>query len=409
MVWWMMAAQANPFLAGFSDSGADAPKPVDKALASQSRQGLQASCMYSPVDGFYQFSDNWMHVTGQLPEDSMEQNWLDCWHPQLRRVFRQAVADLFSPAPEDRTDAMSVEGDVMSGDGQWRTLELALSVVGYGGAQKLSVLVCDATEYRSAQKQIAMAKLESRALEHCRASFLANMSHELRTPLNAIMGFAQMLELQQIPDAACTKDYLKHIRLSGEELLLKISDLIEMANIEAGRGELHSEPHNLSDLVSAAIEMQSHHAFEKGVTLHKETSCPQLVAKVDRSRLLHCLTHLLAEAIDRSHIGGQVVVALEANQKEGITLSVEDFGGGMSQRRLQNIRNSLRLSQSYYQTDIEDVSIAMAVCREILDLHGGALSIDSLMGRGTIAAMQLPASCMVKAAAKTARKAKQYG
>ena len=232
------------------------------------------------------------------------------------------------------------------------------------------------------------------------------MSHELRTPLNAIMGFAQMLELQQIPDEASSRDYLKHIRLSGEELLLKISDLIEMANIEAGRGALHAEPLNLAELLSVAIEMQSHHAFEKGVTLHQEVNCPHLLATGDRSRLLHCLTHLLAEAIDRSHAGGQVSVSLNANKQEGISISVEDFGGGMSQRRLQNIRNSLRLMQSYYQTDIEDVSIAMAVCKEILDLHDGSLSIDSMLGRGTVATMQLPPSAIVSLTTKVKRKAK---
>lgn len=410
MVWWMWATQANPFLAGFSDgNSAPSKAAVDGAVQSLSKHGLQASCMWTPADGFYQFSDNWMQVTGQFAPDCMGEQWIESWHPQLQKQFMQALSDMFSAAPEDRTDCMVVEGDVMRGEGAWATLELAMMHCGHGGAQKLSLLVCDMTQQRNMQQQVMLSELQSKAVEHCRSSFLSNMSHELRTPLNAIMGFAQMLEMQQAVDEDSAKDYLKHIRLSGEELLTKISDLIELANIDAGQSALHPQPINVSEAVAIATEMQSHRAFSKRITLKQISDNPHLVIMADRSRLLHCITHLLADAIDQSQEGGQVHISYQAKPNQEVTICVEDFGGGMSQRRLQNVRSSLRRTKSYYQTDIEDISIGLSVCKEMIELHGGKLSIDSMIGRGTQFTLHLPASAVVSFSATVRRKSKQFG
>jgi signal transduction histidine kinase len=406
-MWWLWAAQMNPFLA--EEDQSTTSTPVDGAVESLSKHGLQACCAWSPVDGFYQFSENWAQVTGQLSDDCMGEKWPQSWHPAMKKMFEQAVADMFSAAPEDRTDSMVVEGDIMRGDGHWATLELAMIASGARGAQKLTLLVCDVSEQRNMQQQVALAELQSQAVEHCRSSFLSNMSHELRTPLNAIMGFAQMLEQQQITDTETAKDYLRHIRMSGEELLTKISDLIELASIDAGQSKLHEEPMNVSEAIDIAIEMQSHKAFEKKVALKQQTSRPHLVMMVDRSRLLYSLAHLLNGAIERSHAGGVVEVCYQAELAQGIEISVYDHGTGMTQRHLQNLRTSLQRLKSYYHTDIEDISIGLAVCKEAMEMHGGRLHIDSLVGRGTVAALQFPSERIVSLSAKVKRKSKQFG
>ncbi len=406
-MWWLWAAQMNPFLAGVGENNISAP--VDGAVESFSKHGLQACCAWTPVDGFYQFSENWAQVVGQLPEDCMGEEWVQSWHPSTKTMFEQAVADMFSAAPEDRTDSMVIEGDIMRGDGQWATLELAMVSSGSLGAQKLTLLVCDVSEQRQMQQQVALSELQSQAVEHCRSSFLSNMSHELRTPLNAIMGFAQMLEQQQISDEETAKEYLRHIRMSGEELLTKISDLIELANIDAGNAQLHEEPMNVSEAIDIAIEMQSHKAFEKKLTLKQQSSRPHLVMMVDRSRLLYSLAHLLGGAIERSHAGGVIEVSYMADVSQGVEISVCDYGTGMTQRHLQNLRTSLHRLKSYYHTDIEDISIGLAVCKESMEMHGGKLSIDSLVGRGTVAKLQFPAERIVSLSAKVKRKCKQFG
>ena len=406
-MWWLWASQMNPFLAGMGESNTSAP--VDGAVESLSKHGLQACCAWSPVDGFYQFSENWAQVAGQLPEDCMGEEWTHSWHPSTKKMFEQAVADMFSAAPEDRTDSMVIEGDIMRGDGQWATLELAMISSGSLSAQKLTLLICDVSEQREMKQQVALSELQNKAVEHCRSSFLSNMSHELRTPLNAIMGFAQMLEQQQIADEDTAKDYLRHIRMSGEELLTKISDLIELANIDAGSAQLHAEPMNVSEAIDIAIEMQSHKAFEKKVTLKQQSNRPHLVMMVDRSRLLHSLTHLLAGAIERSHAGGVIEVCYQAEASQGIEISVNDHGTGMTQRHLQNLRTSLQRLKSYYHTDIEDISIGLAVCKEVMEMHGGSLHLDSLVGRGTVAVLQFPAERIVSLSAKVKRKSKQFG
>lgn len=373
-------------------------------MSSLTKHGVQACCLWTKEDGFHQFSENWSLVTGQLPQDCLGEEWRNCWHPYTCTVFDQAVQDLFSAAPEDWTDSIVIEGDVVHGEGQWCTLQFSLIPTGYGANKKLTILISDVTEHREMRDQVKLAHRQTQVMRHCRASFLSNMSHQLRTPLNAILGFTQMLEKDQIPDLDKAKEYLSHIRTSGFDLLTKISDLLELANIDAGEGHIEDSPVNVSDLLEAVIEMRSHQAFEKDVTLHRDLKRPHLVARIDKPRIMHCLTHVLSEAIEHSQHGDMVTLSCHADPKQGLSIAIHDQNTAISQRRLQNIRNSLHRRESYYQTDIEDLSIGLAITKEIMEMHDGKLLIDSKMGRGTIFTLQFPPSRIVSLSARVKAK-----
>lgn len=406
MVWWLWMPQLNPLLA--DTEATVAKQSIDSAFASLSKHGVQACCMWTPSEGFHHFSDNWASVTGQLPQDCQGHQWREYWHDYTRTVFDQATQDLCSPDFEDLDDAIIVEGDVMHGEGHWTTLEFSMVPMGYGANQRLTLLITDVTERRAMEDQMRIAKRKSQALEHCRSSFLSNMSHELRTPLNAILGFAQMLESGDMEDEQAVRDYLRHIRHSGEDLLTKITDLIEIANIDAGDARVADEPLNASELVASAIEMQSHYAFEQEVTLHQDSNHPHLVIRADRARVLHCLSHLIANAIDHSQRGSIVTIGYHATPEKGVELSVHDHGLGIPSHRFQNIRNTLHRSDSYYHTDIDDIGIGLAICKENAELHGGRLAIDSIPGRGTVAILSLPAERIISLSAKVKSKARQF-
>lgn len=404
MVWWLWASQFNPYL---SVEGGNA-NALDKAFESLSKHGVQACCVWSPSDGFHQFSENWHHVCGQLPGECMGDGWRAHWHDYFDTVFDQAVQDLFSACPEDRTEIARIEGDVMHGSGQWQTLQMDLLPSGIGTQQKLTILVTDVTDQRKLRDQMRLAERQSKVLEHSRSSFLSNMSHELRTPLNGILGFAQLLEQGGAVDETTARDYLQHIRESGEELLRKISDLLELASIDCGATTLDEGVLNVRDSINSAIEMQSHAAFSKNIRVRVHTHQPHLVLRADRGRFNHCLTHLLANAIAHSAEQSEIHIRYEASMDQGFWISVEDSGVGITQRRLNNIRRTLEQDCSYYETDIENVGIGLSICKEMIELHGGSLAVDSLPGHGTIASMQLPAERIVSLSGKARIKSQQY-
>ncbi|GEM_PF-2221269 len=417
MVWWLMSAY-NPFMpfalgmAGVSDEQdkqitSSASAPAQAHMHSLAQHGLQACCVWSEGEGFHHFSDNWTKVTGQMPSDCMSNHWEESMHPDSRREFDLALADLFSPDPCETIDHVTIECQIARGDGYWSWQQLTLIPMPAHHQRSVSVLVCDITQQRQLQDTAAAALRESAHATQSRASFLSSMSHELRTPLNAILGFAQMLEGPAKMEPQQALEYLTYIRESGEDLLTKINDLIEISNIDAHCAKLHEEPLNLCDIIHASLEMSSHTAFARSVSIAQDIQVPQLVLQGDRAKLIHIINHLLTNAIRHSAIGESVHIRANASMRDGLFLSIQDKGCGIAPGQLRNIQQALQARQPYYSTDIGNVGLGLSIAKEFAELHGGRLTIESVAQHGTIVTMQLPPARILSLSARVKPKAKK--
>lgn len=414
MVWWLwnpMMGPMNPFLnmalpsAQGSASGEVLPRDHLSTLA---RHGTQACCMWTQDDGFYHFSDNWVQVTGLMPADCMGLGWSEAMHPDTIIEWNQAVHDLMSTDPCEQVPAITIECKIARGDGYWGWQQLTLVPVHMGHRQVISVLVGDLSEKKELEQTVASATRETELAQAGRASFLSNMSHELRTPLNAILGFAQMLQMNDSIDRDSMVEYLTHIRESGEDLLVKITDLIELANIDNHSATLYDEVLNLSDVIDAAMEMYSHPAFQRSITLCKEMDCPAVVIRADRTKMIHVISHLLSNAVHHSASNQRVVLRVCSSATDGVVISIHDKGAGIDDAMLRTIRDSLRGTRSYYATDMGNIRLGLSVAKEFTQLHGGNLSIESVKGQGTIATIHLPAERIVSLSAKVKPKKREF-
>ncbi len=210
--------------------------------------------------------------------------------------------------------------------------------------------------------------------------FLARMSHEIRTPMNAILGMAQLLE-----DAALSprhRSYLNTIMSAGQTLMTVLNDILDYSKIEAGEMRLEHGDVDLHLLAEESLAIFRGQAQQKGICLLGEIApdCPRWVAG-DITRLRQILLNLLSNAVkftDR----GEVVLSVSLAPGGGVRLAVSDSGEGLSQE--QQARLFQRFSQA--STDVArrrgGTGLGLAICKQLVDLMGGDIGVDSEPGQG---------------------------
>jgi two-component system cell cycle sensor histidine kinase PleC len=225
------------------------------------------------------------------------------------------------------------------------------------------------------------------------------MSHELRTPLNAVIGFSQLIESQMFGkiDNPQYMEYVHHIQQSGYDLLSRIEDLLEIANIEAGRVTLSRAAVNPSDILRHVVETQAHHALAAHVTLESVPPEGDLTFYIDRLKMQHILSHLVANAIRFSHKGGHVTLSASCSSDNDLQFCVHDTGEGMTDEQVGAIASALSEENCWASGDNRSVGLGLALAREFAAMHGGQVSVRSRQGKGTTVQITLPPDCIHRA------------
>ena len=235
----------------------------------------------------------------------------------------------------------------------------------------------------------ALEKAEQASIS--KSQFLANMSHELRTPLSAINGFSEVLLENIVGDLnGQQREYISRISQSGHHLLALINDLLDLAKIEAGRMELIYEERDLRATCHEACDLITARAQSQGLELWRQLPDEPVRITADHLRLRQVLINLLSNAVKFTRRGG-VTVWLEPGENE-IRFGVKDTGSGISEEGQQ------RLFQRFEQvhdprTSIEmGTGLGLSLCKEIVASHGGTISVESEVGRGSNFTVMLPVS-----------------
>jgi signal transduction histidine kinase len=231
------------------------------------------------------------------------------------------------------------------------------------------------------------------AANEAKSLFLANMSHELRTPLNAIIGFSEMLTAG-IAGKLNPKQqgYVANIREGGGFLLRVINDVLDLAQVDAGKLQLHEEKDvDLGRTAAACIALVEEQAIVGGLRLSLEIKdrMPRVIA--DSTRLSQILLNLLSNAVKFTDPGGSVTLAIRHAETGGVVLEVRDTGPGMT---AAGIEVAL---QPFGQVDgglarHNGTGLGLPLARELAELHGGSLHVDSEKGHGTTVTVTLPAA-----------------
>lgn len=223
-----------------------------------------------------------------------------------------------------------------------------------------------------------------------KSDFLTNMSHELRTPLNSVIGFSDMLLTQEVGALTATQqDFLETVARNGRHLLQLISELLDLSKIEAGRLQLTTEPIDLRDLLREAADSVRAQTEKRRHTLNLELPERPLVVTADHVRVRQVLLNLLSNAIKFTPEGGRVRLLGRA-EDGGIRIEVIDTGIGIAPE------DQSRLFKEFMQVDTsasrhyEGTGLGLALCKRLVELHGGRIGCESARGQGSTFWFTLP-------------------
>jgi two-component system cell cycle sensor histidine kinase PleC len=252
---------------------------------------------------------------------------------------------------------------------------------------------------KSALLENLSAKEAAEAANRVKSEFLANMSHELRTPLNAIIGFSDTMRSRLFgPMHARYEEYAGLIHESGQHLLSLITDILDLAKIEAGKFVLDPQPVDLAESVAYCMDLTRSRAEQTGITVTASVPAdlPALVA--DPRSVKQILLNLLSNAVKFTPAGG--AVSLSAKAQEGrLHLAVSDTGIGIPGTALARIGLAFEQANNDPMRAREGTGLGLALVKSLVEKHGGRVHITSREGVGTIVSVELPLVCGQRIAA----------
>jgi two-component system cell cycle sensor histidine kinase PleC len=236
------------------------------------------------------------------------------------------------------------------------------------------------------------AKEKTRAEEanEAKSKFLANMSHELRTPLNAIIGFSEIMEAAMFGPLGAEKyvEYARDIRESGQYLLDVINDILDMSKIEAGSVHFTPESVELDHILADSLRVVGGRAGEKRLTLNAQIA-PGIRLHADRRALKQIALNLLSNAVKFTPDGGAVTVRGRARGGMA-TIAIEDNGIGIPKAALHKLGRPFEQVESQLTKRHQGSGLGLAIAKSLVEMHGGAMRIRSVLGTGTTVVVRLP-------------------
>jgi signal transduction histidine kinase len=223
-----------------------------------------------------------------------------------------------------------------------------------------------------------------------KSEFLANMSHELRTPLNAVIGFSEVLIEKMFGEVnPKQEEYLNDILSSGKHLLSLINDILDLSKIEAGRMELEAQPFDLPSALDNALTLIRERAGRHSIRLevHVDPAIGEVVA--DERKVKQVLLNLLSNAVKFTPEGGKITMSAALNG-EAVGVSVADTGVGIAAEDQETIFEEFRQVGDDYARKREGTGLGLALARRLVELHGGTLSVQSELGKGSTFTFTIP-------------------
>ena len=243
-------------------------------------------------------------------------------------------------------------------------------------------------EMRRAQDAAAEALQSAERASKAKTDFLSNMSHDIRTPMNAIIGFTT-LALSNIDDTDRVKDYLGKTLASSNHLLSLINDVLDMSRIESGKIHLEEVEVNLSDVLHDLKTIVSGQIYAKQLELYMDAmDVTDEDVYCDKTRLNQILLNLLSNAIKFTPAGGTVSVRVRqlAGKVHGCgqyEFRIKDNGIGMSQEFAKKIFEPFERERTSTVSRIQGTGLGMAITKNIVDMMGGTIEVQTAQGKGT--------------------------
>ena len=248
------------------------------------------------------------------------------------------------------------------------------------------------TQKLNAKLQVAVEKAES--ANHAKSTFLFNMSHDIRTPMNAIIGYADLAS-RHLDDPAKLKNYMENIQVCGQNLLMLLNNVLDLARIENDKTEMEYSVSDIEKDFRNCVAMFRNQADSKGQTLMVTTQLQYPYIYADIPHLTEICTNLVSNAVKYTGAGGTIRcnVTQKPGEKEGwcdTVVTVADNGIGMSQEFQKHIFEPFERERTSTVSKVEGSGIGMGIVKKLVGLMGGTVEVESKIGVGSTFTVTIP-------------------
>ena len=373
-------------------------KRIEDALSESEHQyrsvveNIHEVIFQTDVKGLWLFlNQSWENVTGFTVEESLGALFLNYVHPD----DRQRNMELFEPLITRQKEYCLHEIRYLTKDGGFRWIEV-FARLGLNEKNEITGTygtLYDITQRRQAEEEIRKARIEAENANIAKSEFLSRMSHELRTPMNSILGFAQLLEMSELNTSQ--KRGVNHIMHSGKHLLDLINEVLDISRIEAGHMSISLEPIKIQGIIEEMVDVLRPQAIKSQLEMGLLPSADNLLfVKSDKQSLKQILLNLLNNAIKYNIIGGSVLIKAQLipEKNKGLTfirISITDTGIGIPGEDIPKLFTPFERIGAV-KTQIEGTGLGLAVVKKLVNVMGGFLGVESVLGEGSTFWIELP-------------------
>ena len=302
--------------------------------------------------------------------------------PDVRRFFHGLLNGKEQPRP------VSYRTNPALGPVRWLEEQMYYPGSATGTNNRLLGITRDITARRQYEQGLREAKEHAEEVSALKSSILANMSHEVRTPLTGIIGFADLLSVMDLGPEA--QDFVVSIRRSGLRLLETLNSVLSLSQLEAGAVDLRREEVAVDDLLrDLAEDLCGRASAEEAPSLHIETGPEPILLNTDPSALSRVLTNLLSNAIKFTPPDGEVNVHLTSGG-DAVILRVQDTGVGIAPGFLPDLFTPFKQESNGDARYFEGNGLGLSITKQLVDLLGGTIAVDSTKGEGSTFTVTLP-------------------
>ncbi len=240
---------------------------------------------------------------------------------------------------------------------------------------------------------IASDQTQLVTLEKVRREFISNVSHELRTPLSSIKLMVETVLLSE-GDTEAAAMFLPKVLREVDRMVQLVEDLLQLAHSESGRLALRREPLDMAAFAGSIVNMFAQRAQALDVRLELEAGEP-LIVQADRNRLTQVLVNLLDNALRHTPAGGSILVTVERRDGEAV-VAVRDTGIGIPYNDLPHIFERFYVVERSRAREMSGTGLGLSIAKQLLEAHGGSISAESDLGRGSTFTCRVPIGAAVE-------------
>jgi PAS domain S-box-containing protein len=383
--------QAHPFNAGLASGLTLLGRSIASRLESQLEERVAARLLGSSPDAIIS-SDADFEISfwnpaaerlfGRSAAEAVGQS-LQVIFPDRLRADYMGRLEVLKQGGADRSEA-ALELLAVGADGADFPIELTLAIWRDGERPALGAIIRDCGQRKAADAALRAAKSAAETANVAKSAFLANMSHEIRTPLNGIVGLAALLSESGLSERQAEMAEL--IRSSGDQLQHLLSDVLDLAQIEAGAVQIASESVSIAEVVASSIESASALAQAKGLAFEVQLQ-PAADQRVigDAGRIKQVLSNLLSNAVKFTETGSVTLAVSRADRV--YRFAIIDTGVGFDPALKDQLFTHFQQADDSLTRKFGGMGLGLAVCKQVSELLGGEITCHSLPGQGSCFAL----------------------